>query len=159
MAEFTIQEIQDLDDVWPDLRSLFLELHSYHEPWTPRTLRTDWEQRWRDYLSSGTERLILLARSDSRAVGYLNAGVRRDSGLFDELVGFIDDAYVQEQWRGLGIGAALLERVEAWMMRLGPDEVRLNVMGGNELGMRFWTGKGFQTLNQTMTKTLGASTR
>jgi GNAT superfamily N-acetyltransferase len=152
---FVIEEVTDLDAGWPELTLLFLELHDYHEPFLPRRLRDDWEQRWRDFVKPGEDRLVLLARRSGTAIAYLNAELRRDYGLFDETIGFVDDAYVREEERDKGIGRALLARAEAWFRERGVDELRLNVVAGNKRGVRFWTLSGFQLQSMTMTKRLG----
>ena len=149
-----IEEVGDLDAAWPELRGLFLGLHEYHEPWLSRELRGDWEQRWREYIKLGPDRLILLARDDRDAVAYFNVMIRRDYGIYDELVGFIDDAYVQPAYRGSGLGRRLLRRAEQWCRERGAAEVRLNVIAGNKLGARFWTLSGFQLQSMNMRKSL-----
>jgi GNAT superfamily N-acetyltransferase len=152
--DFEIEEVRDIDAAWPELRSLFLGLHDYHEPFLGRRLRDDWEGRWYDYVTAPGERVVFFARNSEDVVGYLNAYVRRDFGLFDELVGFIDDAYVVEDARSRGIGRALLRRVEDWFLSRGIGEVRLNVAAANERGVRFWTQAGFEPQNMTMRKAL-----
>ena len=152
--DVVIEEVADLDAAWLELRSLFLGLHDYHEPFFHRRLRDDWEGRWHDYVTAPGERVVFFARDGEDVVGYLNAYVRRDLGLFDELVGFIDDAYVVEDARSQGIGRALLRRVEDWFQSRGVEEVRLNVVAANKRGVRFWTLAGFELQSMTMRKAL-----
>jgi GNAT superfamily N-acetyltransferase len=149
-----IEAVTDLDAVWPELSALSIELTEYHRPWFNRRLRDDWEQRWRDYVELGDDRLILLARDAGEAVAYFSVMVRRDYGLFDELVGFIDDAYVKPAYRSSGLGRRLLRRTEAWCKERGAPEVRLNVVAGNKLGVRFWTLSGFELQSMNMRKSL-----
>ena len=154
MNDFVIEEVSDLDAVWPELRELFLELLAYHEPWQSRRLRGDWEQRWRDYVTLGDDRLILIARVGDNAVAYLNAGVRRDYGIFEELTGFIDDAFVRADVRHRGIGSAMLSRAEDWFRARGATEARLQAVAANDLGVRFWSNAGFIVDNYRMSKPL-----
>jgi GNAT superfamily N-acetyltransferase len=149
-----IEEVTDLDAVWPELRQLFVALNDYHEPWLSRRLRDDWEPRWRDYIALRDDRLILVARDGDHAVGYFSAMIRRDYGLFDELVGFLEEAYLLPDYRSAGLGRRLLRRVEAWCRARGAPEVRLDVIAGNKLGVRFWTLSGFGLQSMTMRKSL-----
>ena len=149
-----IEEVTDLDAVWPELSALFLALHNYHDPWLSRRLRDDWEPRWREYIRPNDDRLILIARDEGRAIGYYNVSIRRDYGIFDELVGFIDDAYIEPEYRSAGLGRRLLRHAEAWCRDRGAPEVRLNVIAGNKLGVRFWTLSGFELQSMTMRKSL-----
>ena len=100
------------------------------------------------------DRLLLLARSEGSAIAYLNAQVRRDFGIFDEVVGFIDDAFVKEGYRSMGIGSELLQICEEWCRARGATELRLNVIEGNRLGYEFWTKSGFTPASHLMSKTL-----
>jgi ribosomal protein S18 acetylase RimI-like enzyme len=152
--EFSIEEVRELDAAWPELRSLFLELEAYHAPWVSRTLRDDWHERWRDHIAPTDDRLILIARDGDSAVGYLNVWIRRDFGIFKELIGFIEDAYVKEDSRNHGIGSAMLARAEAWCRSRGAVEARLTVAASNELGLGFWTRAGFRADFYQMTKPL-----
>jgi GNAT superfamily N-acetyltransferase len=155
---FIIEEVTDLDSAWPEIKALFLQLVEYHEPWFYRPLREDWEPRSRSYLTLGPDRLILIGRDASGvAVGCINASIRRDYGLFDELVGWIDDAFVREEHRGHGLGNLLLSHAEAWHRANGVCDVRLQALIGNDLGLEFWHRHGFAPLIETMRKTLAVS--
>lgn len=155
--EFVIEEVTDLDAVWPDLRELFLALHRYHEPWLTRRFRPDWEARWRDYIQPGPDKLVLLARHRVELLGYLSAEIRRDYGLFEELVGFINEAFVTPELRGQGIGRALVRRCEDWSRTRGATQLDLTVVLGNQLGLDFWSRSGFSPISYRMSKPLEAS--
>lgn len=152
-----IEEVTDLDVAWPVLQELFLALHEFHAPWTARSLRDDWESRWRDYIRPGPDRLILLAWDGDRAIAYLNAFVRRDFGLFDEVPGIIDDTFVRQEYRRSGVGSALVERCQEWFKARGATELRLNVSAGNELGQSFWRRMGFSPMSYLVCKEPEAS--
>ena len=152
--EIVIDEVRDLDAAWPELSLLFMGLNNYHKPYFPRSLRDDWETRWRDYVALGDDRLILIAREGAEAIAYLSVQVRRDYGIFDELVGFIDDAFVVEDNRGQGVGRAMLRRAEEWLRSRGVNEVRLQTVAANKRAVRFWTLSGFELQSMTMRKAL-----
>ena len=155
-GDFSIEEVTDLDAVWPHLTRLFLGLVQYHKPWEQRQLRPDWESRWRDFIALGPDRLILMAWSGDRAAGYVNARFQDDYGLFEEAYGFIDDAFVEADFRGRGLGRALLARAEAWCLRRGATELRLSAASENDLGVGFWKRSGFRVWHYSMSKELDA---
>lgn len=151
---FVIEEVRDLDSAWAELTELFTELNDHHAPWLPRRLRDDWQQRLRDFVHLNDDRLILIARQNGAAVGYLSAEIRRDYGVFDELNGYIGDAYVRAAMRGQGIGSAMLSQAESWCRSRSASELRLSVITGNDLGFSFWTRNGFAPMSVTMKKSL-----
>jgi len=157
MTDFVVEEVGDLDAVWPELRQLAVELFEYHRDFWGRSLREDWEQRWKDYLRSDAERLVLIARSDGRAIAYFNAEIRRGGGIFEGDAGYIGDAYVQERFRGQGVGHEMLSRTERWFESQHVQQVRLNVAAKNALGVDFWARCGFEVETLNMSKALGVS--
>jgi GNAT superfamily N-acetyltransferase len=153
-----IEEVRDLDAAWPELAAMFLELHAYHEPLWPRRLRQSWEESWRSFMQAGDERLVLIARADGKAVGYMNARIERDNPIFDEAFVYLHDAYVAEEHRGVGLGTQMLALVEAWAREQGTALVRLSVAAGNELGGRFWRRSGYVPVSTRMQKQLAGPT-
>jgi GNAT superfamily N-acetyltransferase len=153
--EFRIEEVRDIDAAWPEIEPLLRGIVEYHEPYDRRGLRSDWAERWRDYLRTKTDGLFLVGRwQNGPGVAFLNGRIVRDSGIFDEVVGYIDDAFVAPEYRSRGAGRALLRHFEAWSRDAGADLIRLEVVAANELGMTFWIGSGFEVERHTMRKAL-----
>jgi GNAT superfamily N-acetyltransferase len=151
----SIERVQDLEQVWPVLTALLQELHEHHQPFWPRDFLPGWQERWREFLTSGDERLVLIAREDGEAAGYLNGAIRRNPGLFAETYADIDDAYVRPVQRRRGVGSQMLRRFEEWAQSRGVVEVRLNVVAANGVALSFWQKSGFAPLSYRMTKHLG----
>jgi GNAT superfamily N-acetyltransferase len=152
--DYVIEEVRDLDQVWPELTQLFRELHEYHVPMWSRDFVPNWQERWREHLRLGEDRHILLARENGVAAGYMNAGIVRSPSVFEETFCQIGDAYVRPDLRRRGLGADLLSQVEVWARTRGVQEARLGVVAANQIGMAFWTKSGFSVLTHTMTKSL-----
>lgn len=153
MSAFEIEEVRDIDAAWADLCGLFLGLYHHHEAYSPR-LVPDWERRWRTHFHDGAERLILLGRADGEAVALMSSRINRASGVYDEAFGFIEDAYVEPEQRGSGLGQAMLQRTEAWCASRGINLLRLSVHDENALGRHFWDKSGFEPMLHVVTKTL-----
>jgi ribosomal protein S18 acetylase RimI-like enzyme len=90
---------------------------------------------------SGTERSVLLACLGEKVAGLLSYSVRADlyhagsSVLIEELV-------VDEEHRGKGIGAALMDVLLHKVEGLGGKELCLAVMPENEAAIRFYKRHG-----------------
>lgn len=80
-----------------------------------------------------------LARSvpDGRLVGYAVSTIDEDRR------GELDSIYVEEDYRGAGVGRALMERALAWMDEEGVNYRFLEVRVGNEGALRFYRRFGF----------------
>ena len=156
MSAFEIEEVRDIDAVWADLCGLFLGLYHHHEAYSPRLVQ-DWERRWRSYLGNGQERLVLIGRVGGEAVAFMNSRIQRNSGVYNEQFGFVEDAYVEPEYRGGGLAQAMLERTEAWCRSKRIDLLRLNVHAKNDLGVRFWQKSGFEPMMHIVTKTLSGA--
>ena len=152
--EFVIEEVRDLDGVWVDLTALSLEFEDYSRAFRSRTLRDDWAQAWRKQIAPGDDRMVLLARRNEEAIGYLIVEVVRDSQFFDQAFAYLQEAFVRAEARNQGIGRALLTRAENWCQDHGVLDLRLNVWAANVIGTRFWTLAGFAVESVTMKKSL-----
>jgi GNAT superfamily N-acetyltransferase len=150
---FHIEEVQDLDAAWADLEPLIEGIIEYHRPWDARVLLEDWSPRIRAVMVPGPDTLVLLARDDGgNAVAFLHAVMLRDGGIFDHVVGMVENIFIAESSRGSGIGTAFMEHFEAWAKAEGAIEYRLHVNAGNELGQRFWNREGYQPAEYVMRK-------
>jgi ribosomal protein S18 acetylase RimI-like enzyme len=151
---FVIEEVTDLDAVWPELELLVLGIIEYHRPWDQRALKSGWAAIMRDYMARC---LTLVARNEAgKAVGFLSGTVGPDVGIFEGVVGHIDNAFVIESARRRGVGQALTEQFEARCREQGAGEVRLDVAEGNELGLGFWRRSGYEVTMHAMRKPLEA---
>ena len=86
-------------------------------------------------------------------VGYLFVGESGDmmTGLS---FGFIYDIFVEEKFRGMGIGRLLLEKAEEYCRRKGYSRIALMVSAANESAIRLYTRAGFKPEQMYMAKEL-----
>ncbi|MGE5561640.1 MAG: GNAT family N-acetyltransferase [Chloroflexota bacterium] len=116
-----------------------------HSHWSPEhDLAAALEQRVRRatevFRDPSDGKLILLAEADGVAVGYLLAWLMDGDG---PLAGCIEELFVDEGVRGMGIGQALLAAADAWMRERGVKRVRLNVFAWNDAARRFCERAGY----------------
>ena len=71
--------------------------------------------------------------ADGRAVGLVEAGLRRDyvNGTETSPVGFLEGLYVVESWRRAGVGRALVEATEQWTRDRGCSELASDALIDN----------------------------
>jgi GNAT superfamily N-acetyltransferase len=102
--------------------------------------------------------VTFVARNSSgEAIGMVNGDVTSDFGIFDEVVGHINNAFVVEDGRRGGVGTGLVDAFEAWCRLHGATEVRLEVVSGNQIGAGFWHKAGYAVTLHEMHKPLEAS--
>jgi ribosomal protein S18 acetylase RimI-like enzyme len=84
----------------------------------------------------------LLAWSEGQPVGLLNAFLGFSTFKAKPLLN-VHDIAVQPQWRGKGVGQALLQAIEAHAKSLGCCKLTLEVLSGNEPAQRTYRAFGF----------------
>ncbi|MEF8906630.1 MAG: GNAT family N-acetyltransferase [Haloarculaceae archaeon] len=86
---------------------------------------------------------LLVAREDG-VVGFVT--VERERGTFaqDDTRGVVTNLYVCPEYRGEGVGSALLSAAEDRLRELGVDTVALEVMADNEAARRFYRRAGYE---------------
>jgi len=82
--------------------------------------------------------LVLLALAGGKPVGYATAFI------FEGSRGYVDEIFVLEKYRALGIGKKLLDRVEAWFKSGGIEHIILNVFLWNRGAADFYRREGFK---------------
>jgi len=146
-----------------DAKELFLKLHTYNAGLDPRfALSADWER----FFDAGLDRALtggagmgLLAREGAggRAVGLVLAAMHRDAPLWavrDWLE--LEDVYIEPAWRGTGLAAALVARVEEWARATGVDTVQLYVTASNARALAFYDKEAFHPAQLILRKHVAA---
>ena len=85
--------------------------------------------------------LFFVAISEAKVIGTVMAG-------YDGHRGWIYSLAVAEDFRGRGIGSALLKHAEKELTRRGCIKINLQVLGNNENILPFYLGNGFDLENR-----------
>jgi len=152
-----IEEVKDLDAVWPEVESLLVGLSDYSAELLGLPRVPNWRELLRERAPSGPDSLTLLCRIDGEAVGLLSCVIVRNHLLYEETFVYVETGFVKDGYRRSGITRALMERAEAWSRGLGINQMRTTVHTANTLGVAAWTGLGFSPSSYNMTKLLEVS--
>ena len=104
---------------------------------------TEWESRLSRGCSSAMER-PLVAEVDIKPVGLAWARIESP----DRAVANLYQMWVSPEFRGRGIGRALLSAAVEWARLAGVEAVELGVAYGDTPAMRMYTRAGFEPLGQ-----------
>lgn len=81
---------------------------------------------------------IFVADAQSRPVGYISSVIDREAGK-----GRIPNLAVVREFRGLGVGRALIEHVLEYFRREGLTYAVIETMAQNDIGLQLYTSCGF----------------
>ncbi|GHV05179.1 N-acetyltransferase [Clostridia bacterium] len=99
------------------------------------------------------ERPVFIAQADGVCLGYALCAIRRRRGhpvFWDRDTLYIDDLCVDENHRGGGVGAALMEHCKSYAREIGCASIELNVWDCNQSATRFYERQGFKMLARIM---------
>lgn len=90
---------------------------------------------------------VLVAEADGQVVGYV-LGVVVDllPEMFEQQAGgFLADIFVEEAYRGRGVGRALVQALEDWFRDKGLRHFEWHVAARNKSALAFWEAVGGQS--------------
>ncbi|MPZ49654.1 MAG: GNAT family N-acetyltransferase [Dehalococcoidia bacterium] len=155
--DFVIEEVRDLDAAWPELEALLRDSHEFYMPIVGYGPPVDWISEVQSRFRPGPDSMLLLARSEGRAVAFANAYLRTTPGSPPPRFIYVDNVYVLAEARGRGIGSALLSCFESWARERGVEEIRLDVFASNDHAVDFWRQAGFTIRAHSMSKSLAGA--
>ncbi len=85
-----------------------------------------------------TQLIMVMDEDINRYVGFAYSAMGRDQK------GNLKLFYLEEAYRGKGVGSKLFEDAMAFIEAHQPEEILIYVSNGNEQGLNFYTSKGFR---------------
>lgn len=138
----------------PEVSRLIAAIAAYHEAVDPRA-RFDWEEirrapAWLKTVLARDHHALWVADSgEGRLVGYLWVRLHRDrQGYLPRERGYVNQAYLEENWRGRGLMKPMLEAAYDWFLSKGITVVTLTVLHRNWIGSSAWYKLGFEDWQQ-----------
>lgn len=95
---------------------------------------------WRERLGAANpDQCVLVAQESARIAGFICVFARGDAGWG----AYIDNLHVAHDWKGRGVGRALMSAAAEWVCTMQPDAgVYLWVMEGNTAARTFYDRLG-----------------
>lgn len=125
------------------------EEHTAHDrvyataPGAEKTMR-----RFLADLASSGHSFLFVAIAGDRTVGFISGELREGSPTFlPKTWASVDDVFVEQDHRNLGVGHALLESVEAWAKERDASGVSLQVAAANTRARKFYKDLGFREIS------------
>jgi ribosomal protein S18 acetylase RimI-like enzyme len=138
--------IPDLEPLWKALQQRHIDVGSSLGP--TRSLDESWKRRRVEYekLIEEEGTFILLARFDDKPVGYAFVGNRRGSCSFEtpDKCADLHTLSVLPEYRGKGIGDALLNEMFRVLRSRGITQYGLGVVNTNDRAIKFYERYGMQ---------------
>ena len=149
MAE-SEQDARLIGELWSQLVDYHLELDS-NMPVAAEDGAYRYAQRISHSMHDASSR-VLVADSHGEIIGYVLGSV---IGLLPEMfvaerTGFLADIFIHPDWRGQGVGTALVEALEGWFRSRNVDYMEWYVASANMDGIAFWKARGGQEIMQRM---------
>lgn len=96
--------------------------------------------------------LVALAWDKDHAIGFAEASIRNEhvEGTSSAPVPYLEGWYVKLQYRGTGIGRALVRYVEEWAIARGYKELASDAELENGLGIRLHGVLGFREVGRSV---------
>lgn len=85
-----------------------------------------------------TQLIMVMDEDINRYVGFAYSAMGRDQK------GNLKLFYLEDAYRGKGVGSKLFEDAMAFIEAHQPEEILIYVSNGNEQGLNFYTSKGFR---------------
>lgn len=144
--------VDRMDELQPVWRSLY----EHHLALTPhlsdraQPFERAWQARQRieaEWQARGEDLFVLAASAEDRYVGYALVRIRSGADFAaswdaSERLAELVILAVLPDWRGRGVGSALLDAVEARLRELGVQDMVINVVTTNEDAMRLYRRRG-----------------
>lgn len=90
----------------------------------------------------------LIATEEEKLMGWILIGPSKDQ-FSDEIIGFLYELYVMQEFRGKGISKQLMKSAIERLKSEGYPEIRLGVFAGNQ-AIHLYKQMGFSERNVTM---------
>jgi ribosomal protein S18 acetylase RimI-like enzyme len=142
-----------------DLLALNKQIGEYHYQHAPDvfTKPSEAEKEFLINALNDTDRLFLVASLGDHVIGFLTATINKNESipfLSKESICRINTIVVDQDYRKRGIGHKLILSCDAWAVKLGAHQVRLEVMEFNESAQQFYEKLGFKTSSKILTKSI-----
>ena len=143
--------------------AVFAEENRFHAALVPHAIRVAEPvitQEWFEGVLSDPGQALFVAELGEGVAGVLLVALRvsaDDPILQPRRYAYVDEIAVLEQYRGRGIGRALMAEAERWALQRGASEIELHVWEANLRAVGFYEGLGYATTRRMMRRVPGSA--
>lgn len=141
----------------PLVKKTFVETSWDYLPETQKKLlnREKWNMHvveyYKNVLKEENSEVFIAEDEHHKSVGHIIVG--KTTGTITGLsFGYIYDIFVEEEFRGRGIGKSLLKKAEDYCRRKGHSRIALSVSATNDSAIKLYSGSGYKPERITMAK-------
>jgi len=136
--------------------ALWAQLQDEYEAVEPRLRRSlTAPRRWRTDFgmwAASDAHGVFVAEASGEVVGLVTAHPYWPAPVYEErLEVYVTEVVVHPDWRGHGLGRALLDAVRQWAAGIGAAQVRAGVMVASPDALAFWHAVGAEDFFVTVT--------
>lgn len=138
-------KLQDLEQV-TKFGLVLLKQHADLDPYfTPIETVDNVYRKFLEGCLNSENKLLLVAEKEGKLMGYAAAEIQKRSFIFKIAEnGYINDVYVEEEFRKLGIARMFLTELKNWFNSRNIEYIELSVLASNEVGKKTWAKFGFE---------------
>ncbi len=146
--------ISDLAAIQELNRKLCVKEHQEFDP----TINTEYSfsKEGGEYFAYRIERddsATFVAENDNRIIGYLAGGlIKKEDYLTIQVMAEAENMFIDESFRGQGIGGMLLSQFEEWCKTKGVERIRFVASAQNEKAIKFYKEFGAREISVTLEK-------
>lgn len=145
--------IAKIEDV-PSIIKLNEKLFAHDGKWDD-TLDFGWPRsdEGRSYFEacvSTSTRVAFIIEINETIVGYLCGFIEEASYRILDKIGVLGNMYVEEKYRGQGIGTKLVEQFKLWCQQQGVKRIRVEATAQNSGSVNFYHQLGFTDYSVTL---------
>ena len=136
------------------IQSLISRQRAYHARLRPDLFKISWAGEDEASEWMGQEgKCALLAENQGKAIGFILLEALETKPLLflvKKRFVYINEIFVEEEWRHNGVGRALMEAAQKWALRREIPLLRLSVLADNKDAVAFYASLGFSPFMMSM---------
>lgn len=137
------EDLDEIADLWLGLATHVNPMDGFYR------ISPDARKKYRGYLRrvfSDRKYVVFVADGDEGLVGFAMGRINRSpSVVVPKTVGYIENVFIKQGRRELGIGTALCNQLLEWFKRKGIGHAELFYQIENREAAAFWDKMGFKT--------------
>jgi len=142
------EDIEDLVRLKEKLFKLHVSIDKYYTP------NKNFKQMYRDHLKTviaSDQHIVFVARLDEKIAGFIEGSIyKRSEFMKENIIGSVYEIFVDDEYRKLGIGKQLTEKLLKWFKQKKIKTVEVVSDVRNPDVFNLWKGVGFKEYLKTL---------